>query len=481
VSQGASGSHTYTQEGTYKVTVQIADSGGSTAVVSDSAIVADAPPTASPINFTVLENHIFTTAVASFSEVFSGVPEPSTDYTATIDWGDGTPPSLGVITDQPGGHEVVGQHNYIDSRVNGGSGIFNVTVTIHDDGGTLARVVSTATVNDIPITLLGKLNPASDTGVSNTDAITKDNQPNFFGTSEPDSTVQLFAQSGVNPPVLEGQTEADSSGAWSITSNKLADGSYTITVMATDHAGFTTALTQLLPNANQGPLVIDTVAPRVTSVVFDRLHGMIDVTFQDDRSGMDQHTVIDGANYRLQKPHVKIGNIIVTSLSPIVPLDPAGPEAVTAGINDGHPLKGGTYYFTIKSGGVQDVAGNALDGEFYGYFPSGDGRPGGDFQARIDTIHNLVLPPQPLFSSATPNTPKGTPGQLYVYKHHQLTPATPQKVRQVAHKFPGHVFGADAAIAVANAQDVHDAAIAAVVDNADSFGSFISKHFRARN
>jgi hypothetical protein len=327
--------------------------------------------------------------------------------------------------------------------------------------------------------------------VSNTDAITKNNQPNFFGTSEPLSTIQLFAQTAGNAPVLEGQTEADSSGAWSITSDKLADGSYTITVMATDHAGFTTALTQLLPNASQGPLVIDTVAPRVTNVIFDRPHGMIDVTFQDDRSGMDQHSVIDGANYRLEKPHVKIGNILVTSLTPFVPLDPAGPEAVTAGINDGRPLKGGTYYFTIKSGGVQDVAGNALDGEFYGYFPSGDGRPGGDFQARIDTIHNLVLPPAPLFSSASPNVPPGTPGQVFIIHHHHknqfLVPATPRQVRHIAHKFPGHVFGAQTAIALAAAQDAqdavnraHDAALAAVVSNADGFGTFVSKHFRPR-
>jgi hypothetical protein len=494
VSQHASGGHIYTEEGTYKVVVRIADLGGSVVIVSTSAIVADTPPVAAPINFTVLENQNFTTAVASFNEVFSGAPEPSTDYTATIDWGDGTPPTLGLITDRPGGHQVVGQHTYLDSRVNGGSGIFNVTVTIHDDGGTLARVVSTATVKDIPIVLLGQLDPATDTGVSHTDAITKDNQPNFFGTSEPDSKVMLFAQTGGNAPVLVGQTEADSSGAWSITSNKLADGAYTMSVIAIDHAGFTTAFTQLLPNAGQGPLVIDTVGPKVTSVTFNRLNGGLNITFQDDRTGMDQLSVRDGANYQLTKPHVKVGNILVTALATLPPPSPSSPQPVMATINSGQRLKGGTYYLTIKSGGIEDVAGNALDGEFYGYFPSGNNIPGGDFQARIDTIHHLVLPPQPLYSSASPNVPPGTPGGLFIIGHDAsgnpiLVPAPSGVAKRVSHQFRQHtvhqflpaanVNAARNGAALQKAKKVkvahHDAAIHAL-RVADPFERFVAEH-----
>ena len=42
--------------------------------------------------------------------------------------------------------------------------------------------------------------------------------------------------------------------------------------------------------------------------------------------------------------------------------------------------------FEVRSPGVIDLAGNALDGEFTGKLPSGDGRPGGNF------IVQLIVP-----------------------------------------------------------------------------------------
>jgi hypothetical protein len=64
--------------------------------------------------------------------------------------------------------------------------------------------------------------------------------------------------------------------------------------------------------------------------------------------------------------------------------------------------------FTVRSGGVRDIAGNALDGEFYGFFPSGNNVPGGDFVARLDAIHRLILPAQTVVGTASPVTPPGT-------------------------------------------------------------------------
>jgi hypothetical protein len=49
---------------------------------------------------------------------------------------------------------------------------------------------------------------------------------------------------------------------------------------------------------------------------------------------------------------------------------------------------------------VQDIAGNHLDGEFYGSFPSGNGIPGGDFVADIDAIHNKIFAPQTVDGTA---------------------------------------------------------------------------------
>lgn len=64
--------------------------------------------------------------------------------------------------------------------------------------------------------------------------------------------------------------------------------------------------------------------------------------------------------------------------------------------NNGHVFRGGKYEVLINSGtgdtGIQDLAGNALDGNFYGSFPSGDGLPGGNFVATVSTFHRVVLP-----------------------------------------------------------------------------------------
>jgi hypothetical protein len=86
-------------------------------------------------------------------------------------------------------------------------------------------------------------------------------------------------------------------------------------------------------------------------------------------------------------------------------------SAVVAAINNGRSLRGGPYTLIVRSGGIQDVAGNALDGHFFGTFPSGDGAAGGDFAARLDSIHDVIFPPAPLNSTASPLFTPDTPGR----------------------------------------------------------------------
>ena len=58
--------------------------------------------------------------------------------------------------------------------------------------------------------------------------------------------------------------------------------------------------------------------------------------------------------------------------------------------------------------GVRDIAGNALDGEFYGYFPSGNNARGGDFIAELDAVHHTIFAPKTVIGKATPVSPPGT-------------------------------------------------------------------------
>ena len=122
-------------------------------------------------------------------------------------------------------------------------------------------ITNTADVADVPLIVTGKLNPASDSGVSNTDNITNVVLPNFLGTTnQPDATISLYATVlGTATPALIGTGTSDASGGWSITSNQaLADNAYTITAVAVDAAGETvSSTTTIVPD-----LVIDTSAPR---------------------------------------------------------------------------------------------------------------------------------------------------------------------------------------------------------------------------
>ena len=411
------------------------DDGGSVTEISGSAVIADAAlsidatqptvsTTESPIfPVPVFATPIFTGAVASFDD--ANPLAPVTDFKATIDWGDGTPQSAGTIS-QPGGpgtaFVITGSHTYGDAGVNGGVGTFPITVHIKDAGGSVLTVPNTANVADIPITLTGVLSPGSDTGQSPYDAITKDNMPTFQGTSEPRSTVALLAAPTtadgtiIGGYVVLGQTTTNSSGIWHITSRRLPDGYYTIAATAIDQFGKTTtgntfpaSPVTLLPSAVQGPLLIDTAGPKVTNVLFNRLNGEVDVVFQDGLSGMNLATLVDSNNYSLTKPHSLPAKFLVTSLN-IVPLGigPTAPVEVRVIFNSGAVLKGGFYTFTIHStsGGryaVQDVAGNDLDGEFYGTFPSGNSVPGGDFVAMLDAFHNKVFAAQTVVGTASIN------------------------------------------------------------------------------
>lgn len=71
--------------------------------------------------------------------------------------------------------------------------------------------------------------------------------------------------------------------------------------------------------------------------------------------------------------------------SPGGPAPAPGLQTVGAVFEFGRPLPRGNYIVRIDAADVTDAAGRTLDGEYRGRFPSGDGRPGGDFVARFPT------------------------------------------------------------------------------------------------
>jgi hypothetical protein len=474
--------HTYLEAGSYQITVQASDGGGATTVAHASAAIADAPlsapvqtpPSRDTSGLIITAGIAFKAVVATFNDASAMAPVSDFNY-VTIDWGDGTPASSGTVV-QPAGagttFEVLGTHTYAYAGASGSPGTFPTIVNLHDVDGSTLVIDNSIQVADFPIALAGALNPASDSGASNTDAITNVSRPNFSGTSEPFSDITLFATpTGGGAPVLQvGETEASSDGSWSIAASMLNDGSYTITARAVDQAGFTTGSVQLLPSATQGPLVIDTHGPKVTGLSFNRVKGQIDVTFQDDRSGMFAYGVQDAASYRLTKLNTKAGAYLVNVISQ-TQSGPTGPDNVVLTINNGRQLRGGTYTFSILSGagvsGIRDIAGNALDGEFYGNFPSGNNITGGNFVAELDSIHNRVFAPRTTIGRASPVVPPGVPatGQTIPTANPTLPSGNPNFHVKASSLRNARVHVQRLAQTVRPASTmVHDAALAALTD-----------------
>lgn len=122
-----SGSHLYVEEGSYTIAVTVTDAGGSTVALSGRATIADAA-LASQCAMPTNTSQAFAGATATFTDQSS--TGNAADFSASIDWGDGTS-SAGVITGGPGNlpYTVSGSHTYAST------GFFTVTTTITDVGG----------------------------------------------------------------------------------------------------------------------------------------------------------------------------------------------------------------------------------------------------------------------------------------------------------------------------------------------------------
>ncbi len=148
-----SATHTYTRDGIFSsangdpVQVTVNDQGGASLSITGTATVADAPITlaTSTVSPAPVEGASFTATVATFTTP-NALAVPA-GFAAMISWGDGTPPTAGVIL-QPGGagtpFEVVGTH--IDGEETKPGSPESAVVTVIDIGGSPQVPPSTGTV-----------------------------------------------------------------------------------------------------------------------------------------------------------------------------------------------------------------------------------------------------------------------------------------------------------------------------------------------
>ena len=254
------GTHTYVDEAKYNIAVSIKDEGGSTAHGTATATVADADVlTGKGVR---LRAHVAQTlkdlVVATFKDSYTG--NVASDFTATINWGDGTT-SAGVVTDSAGDISVLGTHTYEKS------GHDRVTVTLRDDSPGTASATATSKVTIPPVKL--RIKPVDGDNVINYAEAHATRGVLITGTAK-----GLVAGEAIIVTVTDGSfsksytAEVGAKGSWvaripRVDALKLANGTATVTAHVDSVEVFE-------------KVTVDEILPRVVSIVASPSNGDLD-------------------------------------------------------------------------------------------------------------------------------------------------------------------------------------------------------------
>uniref|UniRef100_UPI00339D5C7F Ig-like domain-containing protein n=1 Tax=Cupriavidus plantarum TaxID=942865 RepID=UPI00339D5C7F len=139
-----------------------------------------------------------------------------------------------------------------------GNGVVVGVTSIDAAGNTSPRVTATvdALAPTVPVITSVVDNVAPVTGTLLSGASTNDTTPTLNGTAEAGSLISVF-----NGATLLGTVLVDGTGNWSFTPTALGNGTYALTVTATDASGNVSAPTAAFN------LTVDTVAPTVTTAI----------------------------------------------------------------------------------------------------------------------------------------------------------------------------------------------------------------------
>lgn len=252
-------------DGTHKLKVRLADLAGNAGALSDASldITIDTTSTVAITSVTIDSGSNARDFVTNDNKpVFKGSAEAGATVKLTLIRNGARYPVFENVsaTADENGNWSVDRSNF--SAI--GDGTYKLSAEATDKAGnvkTVEQVVVIDTRTQVSIKAV-----ADDTGSSRSDFITKDTQPVFSGTAETGSSVVLTLTDRANTKIFSATVTADKDGNWSLDRNgeaALADGTYTLTAVATDVAGNT--------ETDEQTVKIDTTAPKVaiTAVVND--------------------------------------------------------------------------------------------------------------------------------------------------------------------------------------------------------------------
>lgn len=143
------GTHTYAEGGSYTLRVPISGTNDSGGTATGTAAVTDAPLAGTGTAISATQGSAFGKTLGTFSD--SGPNSGRTDFTASVDWGDGSPASPGTVSGGPGAgpYTVTGSHTYF------AAGTKRISLTVTDAGGATTALRSTATVGSSSLSVFG--------------------------------------------------------------------------------------------------------------------------------------------------------------------------------------------------------------------------------------------------------------------------------------------------------------------------------------
>jgi hypothetical protein len=194
----------------------------------------DATPTVSGSPVSAFEGAPFSGAVATVTDLDSAAT--ASEYTATIDWGDGSPAGTGTVSGGGGSFTVSGGHTYAEE----GSYTITTTLTDVDAAANTVTATSTATVADAALTATGTMRSGVE-GSPISGVVASVHDANLGGSAaDLSATISWGDGSPAEPGTISG-----AAGSYSVSgSHVYVDaGTYTVTVQVADDGGSTATAT----------------------------------------------------------------------------------------------------------------------------------------------------------------------------------------------------------------------------------------------
>jgi LPXTG-motif cell wall-anchored protein len=250
----ASGTHLYAAPGTFTTSVVVTDSTGPVNGTGIGSATVASELTGTPVAITATQNLTFSGPVATATDAVAG--QPIVDYSATIDWGDGTTTAASSIAAVGGTLTVNGNHAWAQP------GTFSVTTTLTVNGVVTATATVTSTATVAPELVATPIAITATEGVAFSGPV---------ATATDADTSHLASDYTATINWGDGTTSAassitDSAGALTITASHTwaAPGTFTVTTTLTV-SGLTTASVTVSSTATVAPTATTTTTSTTTT------------------------------------------------------------------------------------------------------------------------------------------------------------------------------------------------------------------------